>query len=206
MYLYFKIDNRIIRVDVSFEEACDTVEVIADKEPPYKTELYYNEDGELAFRYYDKEILVRDARTSSMDVIRAKIKEGKPLLPEELMLAIICDGVENVRFSDQLTVPEPDSHCMSSHPRKRDCVCKLDLERLSMPHEICKIKLKPSEPVTACPERFYATDFVRRLREGRVKVLESLKDKRSANEHLADYFSAVARPIVRYHRVSGSVL
>lgn len=87
-----------------------------------------NQDGELSFRINGNVVYVKDCVKYSMDDIISSAEVS--LTASDLCNAIISDGWYNVRVKI-CTVENPDGE-----------VCKLVLDKLTLPHEVHKLKFQ----------------------------------------------------------------
>lgn len=133
-----------------------------------------------------------------MKEIKQKINNNERVTSDELMLAIICDGMNNVRFSVDMPVPDmvvPGLGIALCGDKTKKCVCGLVEEYLNMPHEDYKIRLEAvrelEDDVYTCRDRYYTSDFTSMLCNGLFDILDSIDDGKTAEEHVVEYFSKV---------------
>lgn len=198
MYFNFKtINNGTIKAYVSFEGYRQDAGIMFDNGKSKTEKLYNNENGDLSFRFNGEEIVIRKAETTNVETIRSRIESGEWVTSSDLMLALICDGVENVRFLDELPVPDfvfPGTSIAVCSNQREKCVCKLELEYLFMPHEDYKLKLIAAEPSFVCSGRYYTSDLLSLITRGQIQILDSIQDGKTAEEHLVEYFCKVTEP------------
>lgn len=184
MYFYFKTSTGIIKTYICFEGYFKAAEIIGDNQDFLSSQiepLYNNAAGDLAFRYCGEEVVVRKVETTNMDIVRSKMKSGEQFSSVDLVMAIICDGVENVRF--HVMPPACDN--------VEGCVCKLRPEYLAMPHDGYMVKFVSVEPSSNYVRFFYFDDLISMIRDGQIKILDSIQDGKTEEEHLVEYFCEV---------------
>lgn len=198
MYYKYNTHNGEVRAFISLDSFNDSVHIYAGDNTEYSTNLYNNKSGELAFNYEGEEILFKDFIKTSMSEIRQKIYDKELVFSNELMQAIICDGIDNVRFRMDMRVPDmiiPEMGIALCGEKKKACVCSLVEEYLHMPHESYKLSFmavaEPKSEVVTCKEKMYADDFASMLCDGFYEILDSVDDGKTTDEHVMEYFAKV---------------
>lgn len=200
MYYSYNTHNGEVLAFISFESYNDRVYLRTQANPDYENTvvLYNNKNGDLAFNYDGEEILFKDFIKTSMKEIKQKISNNEHVTSDELMLAIICDGMNNVRFGMDMPVPDvvvPGLGFAICGDKTKRCTCKPVEEYLGMPHEDYKIGLEavrePEDNEYTCEDRYYTSDFTSMLCNGIFEILDSIDDGKTAEEHVVEYFSRV---------------
>ena len=159
--------------------------------------LYNNTNGTLVFDYNGEEVPFASVVKKSVKEVRDNIASGNNrTTPSDLLLAIICDGVENVRFSVEMPVPDMVFAGMAVCSDKEiHTECMIDLDDFDMPHQDYKIKLVPAKNSSgygvACSRRYYTSDLFSLIKSGIVTINDSIDDGKTDEEHFREYFRKV---------------
>lgn len=193
----FNTKNGVIKTFISFESYNDRVSIWDEAVKDWVDTTFYNNiNGDLCFKYRGEEIKFSSFHKTSMKEIKEQIKSGKSINDDDLMLAIICDGMENVRIAMEMPVPDmvfPGTSIGICSGKKVKCTCKLQEEFNSMPHENYKLRIVADNDSDGygitCSERMYTSSITGFMEVGIIEILDSIDDGKTAEEHVIDYFN-----------------
>lgn len=155
-------------------------------------------DHGVGFTYMGEKFSFSDAVKTSMADIKAKMEAGEFITSNELMMAIICDGTDNVRFGMKVHKPcfvFPGSSVAVCSDDMMETTCKLVNDSRDKPHHNYKLSFVAAEGSdgygSTCRERYYVSDMCSIIKQGGIKILESINDGKTASEHFDEYFKDI---------------
>lgn len=193
----FNTDKGSVNTWISFESYNDKVIIYDDRgNEVEESKLHNNQAGDLVFMYAGQEIPFRTFECMSMDELDSRIKSGEHIFEEEFVQAIIHDGMDNVRFAIEVPVADmfvPFMGVKVVGDKVQMCECKLVEEYLNMPHDKYKLKVQPVEGIEKglCGKRYYVSAMISLIKEGYIKILNSVDDGKTPMEHIMEYFNSV---------------
>lgn len=209
MHVKFDVDGSVAtgwlmmsshRQDISFND---------EKSPDGVDEYHvvtWDEDGSAKFTYKDREVFVHDMHKFSMaelaERVNAQSDEGVKISSTDLAIAILCDGFENVRFGLSLYLPKvkgiPNGvNVMTGEII--DTVCKLRRDFNREPHECYKLCFEIDTDrlpegwakgvKLECTCNMEMSDVVDQIKSGEIKILDSVMDSKTPEQHIDEYFA-----------------
>lgn len=201
MYCNYKIkngDTLHVWIDLDYVDGISTADVTGINRKDIKEErcrMFKNDSGKLVFDFRGEEVEVASAEVHSMAEIREMMDKGN-VICDDMMLAIIGDGMENVRFMTELDVPDMVMCGIGvCSGKKRYTECKLVPEFNRMPHGNYKLSLVAVEGSdgygNTCKEQYYTSDMMGLIRKGFIKIGDSVADDKTAKQHFEEYIDKV---------------
>lgn len=200
MYYSYNTSHGKIDTFISYSDYNNSVSIHFRDKSPMETKLLKDEAGVEYFKYKGEKIPFNSFIRHTMEELKQRYENNKDVSESEIMIAIICDGMDNVRFSADMPVPDmviPELAFAICSNKTARCTCKLVEDYISMPHEKYKIKITVAEEDpnygSTCSNRYYTSSFEGMLMNGTVEILDSIEDGKSTDEHINEYFKKVAR-------------
>lgn len=171
MHYNYDCGNETIRVFVWNDNFHTTVDVEdATTRKCYERTIREDEKGKF-FTWNKHKIYLDDWKRTSMKSIVEKLENKERIFDDMLVIAILSEGVENVRFE----IPMPYSDGFFKHPDKTTpTICRIDEEyRDRKVKNNYKIALTPVEPQEnlSLHEEYYISDFAGLIECGYIKVV-----------------------------------
>ncbi len=198
MNMTFNTKNGKVNAFVSFSSWNDMVLVRDSDTKEIGCRLHNNPEGELVFNYKGQEVPFINAEKVSMKELKKRVESGKDIFSNDISLAIICDGIENVRFKMEVAVPDcivPSIGMAICGNKTVKTLCKLVKDNSSYVHDNYKLKFIAADDSEGygctCSKRMYTQDLVASIKRGAVEICDSIDDGKTADEHFREYYADI---------------
>lgn len=214
MHVKFNMDGSVVegwlmmashRQDISFSN-----ETSDDGVEQYHT-VTWDDTGFAKFIYKGREMYVHDMCKLSMAELASRVSsntetddesESRQISSTDLATGILSDGFENVRFLIPLRIPsvaKVGNKVSVKAGEIVECVCKLKRGFNVEPHECYRLCFevesdKSLEGLITCTDVEFdykpkMSDVLDGIKSGRVKILESVDDGKTPEQHIDEYFA-----------------
>lgn len=174
MTFTYDCNGTIIKVWRSNNEDFTNCVTVEDNGRDYKRSIISDNKGKF-FTWNKTKIYLDDFCKITLDSLKAKVDRDEFITEDELLQAILSEGVENVRFNVPMMVVDARAFGLVSVKNderiNKICHIKESFNRNVM--DAYKITLVPDDydETTLSHEDYYATDLVSCIRSGYIKIV-----------------------------------
>ena len=172
MYYYYMCGKEKIRVFVWNDDFHTAVSVEdREKRKTYERTIREDECGKF-FTWNKNRIYLNDWVRTSMKELQERIDNKERIFSDDLVHAILSDGVVNVRF--EVPMPTRCGFFFVSRDKTKDVVCKID-------ENVRNYKVKNNYKLTLVPEKeddeaspyehYYISDLASLIESGYIKIV-----------------------------------
>lgn len=204
MYVNFDLNGKELMGYLHVEKYRKDIAFFSDHGEGWSKDidLDVDADGNLFFMYDAQKVYLHDMKKICMSDLCHRIKKNtEHVTTEDFLVAMLCDGPWNTRFSVELPVPESIipfmGICMVGDKTKK-VPCKLKDSYNSEPHNGYKLEFEPALDGLSeqereslpylCTKRTYTSDIFSMIKSGIIDILDSVEDGKTQEEHIDEYF------------------
>lgn len=173
MYYYYMCGKEKIRVFVWGDDLPHATVSVEDRKKKKSFDRTIREDENGKFFTWNKmKIYLKDWCRSSMKELQASIDNDEFVSSDDLVRAILSDGIENVRF--EVPMPTRCGLFFVTNNKTKKVVCKIDENvyhyKVANNYKISLVPEQEDDEVSPY-ENYYTSDLISLIKEGYIKIV-----------------------------------